>query len=66
MFDERGAKLNPAARMNCGWRAELVERELVRRGRGWTYASLGPLFTIHGMIFGKKTRLLAEKLGLGK
>lgn len=28
---------------------------------GWTYALIGPAMTIHGTIFGKKVRLLAEK-----
>ena len=28
---------------------------------GWTYALIGPVLTLHGMIFGKRTRLLAEK-----
>ncbi len=31
---------------------------------GWSYMLLGPLLTIHGNMFGKRTRLLAEKLGL--
>jgi uncharacterized membrane protein len=31
---------------------------------GWTYASIGPLMAIHGAIFGKRIRLLAEKLAL--
>jgi len=32
---------------------------------GWWYFVLGPLLAIHGMVYGKKTRLLAEKLKLG-
>jgi len=28
---------------------------------GWSYALLGPMLTAHGMIFGKKVRMLAEK-----
>ena len=28
---------------------------------GWTYALIGPILTVHGRIFGKKVRLLAEK-----
>jgi uncharacterized membrane protein len=31
---------------------------------GWVYASIGPLLAIHGAIFGKRIRLLAEKLAL--
>src|SRR3979411_1587553 len=31
---------------------------------GWTYASIGPLLAIHGSIFGRRIRLLAEKLAL--
>jgi uncharacterized membrane protein len=29
---------------------------------GWTYIAIGPLLWIHGAVFGKRTRLLAEKL----
>jgi uncharacterized membrane protein len=29
---------------------------------GWVYCAVGPLLWIHGSIFGKRTRLLAEKL----
>jgi hypothetical protein len=29
---------------------------------GWTFALIGPLLWIHGEIFGKRVRLLAEKL----
>jgi|SRR5579872_205971 len=28
---------------------------------GWTYALIGPVLTVHGTIFGKKVRLLAEE-----
>ena len=28
---------------------------------GWTYALIGPVLTLHGTVFGKKVRLLAEK-----
>lgn len=28
---------------------------------GWSYLAIGPLLAIHGMIFGKRVRLLAEK-----
>jgi len=28
---------------------------------GWTYALIGPVLTVHGTIFGKRVRLLAEK-----
>jgi len=28
---------------------------------GWSYALIGPVLTIHGAIFGKRVRLLAEK-----
>jgi uncharacterized membrane protein len=28
---------------------------------GWTYALIGPLMTVHGTVFGKKLRQLAEK-----
>jgi uncharacterized membrane protein len=28
---------------------------------GWTYALIGPLMTVHGTIFGKRVRVLAEK-----
>lgn len=28
---------------------------------GWTYAAIGPVMTVHGMFFGKRVRLLAEK-----
>jgi uncharacterized membrane protein len=28
---------------------------------GWTYALIGPLMTVHGTVYGKKVRLLAEK-----
>ncbi|HEY6764069.1 MAG TPA: TMEM175 family protein [Candidatus Sulfotelmatobacter sp.] len=31
---------------------------------GWFYFLLGPALGVHGAIFGKQTRLLAEKLGL--
>jgi len=31
---------------------------------GWTYASIGPLMAVHGSIFGRRIRLLAEKLAL--
>jgi uncharacterized membrane protein len=31
---------------------------------GWTYASIGPLMAIHGRFFGRRIRLLAEKLTL--
>lgn len=31
---------------------------------GWTYASIGPLMAIHGTFFGRRIRLLAEKLTL--
>ncbi len=31
---------------------------------GWTYFILGPALAFHGSFFGKRTRLLAEKLGL--
>jgi uncharacterized membrane protein len=34
-------------------------------GAGWLYFILGPAMGIHGSIFGKRTRVLAEKLGLG-
>lgn len=30
---------------------------------GWTYALIGPVLTVHGTIFGKKVRMLAEKSG---
>jgi uncharacterized membrane protein len=30
---------------------------------GWVYLSIGPLLAIHGSIFGKRVRVLAEKLG---
>jgi hypothetical protein len=30
---------------------------------GWSYALIGPVLTVHGTIFGKKVRVLAEKLG---
>lgn len=29
---------------------------------GWLYVAIGPLLWIHGSIFGKRTRMLAEKL----
>jgi uncharacterized membrane protein len=29
---------------------------------GWTYVLIGPLLTIHGSIYGKRVRMLAEKL----
>jgi uncharacterized membrane protein len=32
---------------------------------GWWYFVLGPLLATHGIVYGKKTRLLAEKLRLG-
>ena len=28
---------------------------------GWTYALIGPVMTVHGTIFGKRVRLMAEK-----
>jgi len=28
---------------------------------GWTYALIGPVLSVHGTVFGKKVRLLAEK-----
>ena len=31
---------------------------------GWSYFLLGPVLTIHGTVYGKRVRLLAEKLGL--
>jgi uncharacterized membrane protein len=31
---------------------------------GWFYFLLGPVLAVHGMVFGKRTRLLAEKLNL--
>jgi hypothetical protein len=30
---------------------------------GWVYLSIGPLLAIHGTIFGKQVRVLADKLG---
>lgn len=30
---------------------------------GWTYALIGPVLTVHGTIFGKKVRILSEKIG---
>jgi uncharacterized membrane protein len=32
---------------------------------GWWYFVLGPALGIHGAVYGKKVRLLAEKLGVG-
>jgi uncharacterized membrane protein len=32
---------------------------------GWWYFVLGPLLSIHGIVYGKRTRLLAEKLRPG-
>ena len=32
---------------------------------GWWYFVLGPLLAVHGIVYGKRTRLLAEKLSLG-
>ena len=29
---------------------------------GWTYLAIGPVLTIHGTVYGKRVRLLAEKL----
>jgi len=29
---------------------------------GWVYLAIGPLLTIHGTIYGKRVRALAEKL----
>ena len=31
---------------------------------GWTYFLLAPTLSIHGMVYGKRVRLLAEKLGV--
>ena len=31
---------------------------------GWSYFLLAPFLTIHGMLYGKRVRLLAKKLGL--
>lgn len=31
---------------------------------GWAYFLLAPILTIHGVVYGKRVRLLAEKLGL--
>jgi uncharacterized membrane protein len=31
---------------------------------GWSYFLLGPVLTIHGTVYGKRVRRLAEKLGL--
>jgi hypothetical protein len=28
---------------------------------GWTYALIGPVMTVHGSIFGRRVRVLAEK-----
>ena len=33
---------------------------------GWTYLAIGPMLWIHGSVFGKRTRLLAEKLEISK
>jgi hypothetical protein len=30
---------------------------------GWLYILIGPLLWIHGSIFGKRTRLVAERMG---
>jgi hypothetical protein len=32
---------------------------------GWWYFVLGPVLGIHGAIYGKRVRRLAEKMGLG-
>lgn len=32
---------------------------------GWWYFVLGPILAVHGIVYGKRTRLLAEKLKLG-
>jgi uncharacterized membrane protein len=32
---------------------------------GWIYVAIGPLLWIHGAIFGKRTRVLAEKMASG-
>jgi len=32
---------------------------------GWSYFLLAPVLSIHGMVYGKRVKLLAEKLGLG-
>lgn len=32
---------------------------------GWTYALVGPLMTVHGTIYGRRVRMLAEKKGAG-
>jgi hypothetical protein len=29
---------------------------------GWVYLAIGPVLTIHGTVYGKRVRLLAEKL----
>ena len=29
---------------------------------GWTYVLIGPVLTVHGMIFGKRVRLLSQKM----
>lgn len=31
---------------------------------GWSYFLLGPILTIHGMVYGKRVRRLGEKLGM--
>ena len=31
---------------------------------GWTYFALGPVLAIHGAVYGKRVRLLSEKLGM--
>jgi hypothetical protein len=32
---------------------------------GWTYALIGPVLTVHGTIFGKRVRVLAEGGSIG-
>ena len=32
---------------------------------GWTYGLIGPFFAVHGAIFGRRVRLMAEKLQMG-
>lgn len=32
---------------------------------GWTYALIGPMMTVHGTIYGKRVRALAEKMRVG-
>jgi hypothetical protein len=32
---------------------------------GWTYVLIAPALTVHGSVYGRRVRLMAEKMGMG-